>query len=140
MNGRLFHRFALAALLAAPCGASACASATPIPMVGSPQTPAAQGAVTAEVGANGNTRLVVDVKHLAPPERVSPAAKVYVVWVQPRGSAPQNVGALHVDQNLSGRLETVTAHTSFEVSVTAEEFPATTSPRGPRVLHAVIAQ
>ena len=125
------------ALSAAP---SACGGPAAIPMVSSPQTPAAQGTVAAAPAPNGNTRLSVEVKHLALPERVAPGAKVYVVWVVPHGGPPQNVGALRVDENLTGRLDTVTAQPSFEVLVTAEDYPAATTPRGPRVLAAVVAQ
>lgn len=119
---------------------AACGGPAPIQMLNAPQTPAAQGTVVARPAENGNVKLTVEVKHLAPPERVSPTAKVYVVWVQPQSGPPQNVGGLRVDQNLSGRLETVTVHQSFEVYITAEEQPAATLPTGPRTLTAVVTQ
>jgi len=135
MTIKLSHWLALAPLLAA-CGGPA-----PVPLLNAPRTPAAQGTVVARVGENGNTRLVVEVKHLAYPERVAPDAKVYVVWVQPQGGGPaQNVGALRLGDDLTGRLETVTPHPAFVVKVTAENAPTATEPRGPEVLQAQVAQ
>lgn len=125
---------ALAALLAA------CAGSQETPLVGSPAAPAAEGFVTAAPAENGNTRLTVRVKHLAFPERISPGAKVYVVWVQSGGGPPQNVGALTVNQDLSGRLETVTPLVAFQVFVSAEPFPTTTVPQGPRILTGTVGQ
>jgi hypothetical protein len=120
---------------------TACAAGPiPTPLVGSTLVPAAQGSVIASPGANGNTRLLVQVKHLAPPERVSPSAKTYVVWVRPAGGSAQNVGAIVVDDNLSGRLETLTPLQTFDLFITAEPYPAIPGPRGPQVLVAQISQ
>jgi hypothetical protein len=140
MKFRAFYGSLASLALASTAGLSACGGPSAVPMLNAPQTPAAQGSVVARAAENGNTKLTVEVKHLAAPEKVSPGAKVYVVWVQPQGGPPQNVGALRVDDSLTGHLETVTAHPSFEVRVTAEEFPAATMPRGPVVLSAVVAQ
>ena len=101
---------------------AACGGPAPIQMLTAPQTPAAQGTVVARPAENGNVRLTVEVKHLAPPERVSPTAKVYVVWVQPQSGPPQTVGAVRVDQTLTGRRATITVH-------------QTTDPRSPQVVH-----
>ena len=140
MKSGLFHCILPALAALAGGGVAACAGPTPVPMLTAPQTPAAQGTVVAEAAENGNTRLTVEVKHLAPPERVAPGAKVYVVWAQPQGSGPQNVGALRVGGDLTGRLVTITPFASFQVLVTAEEFPTATAPRGPTVLSAMVAQ
>ena len=123
------------ALLSAACGGP-----SPITMTNAAQTPAAQGTVNARPVENGNMELSIEVKHLAPPEKVSPGAKVYVVWVQAQSGPPQNMGALRVDENLTGRLTTVTVHPAFETYITAEELPTATMPRGPRVLSAVVSQ
>jgi hypothetical protein len=47
-------------------------------------------------------------------------ATVYVVWVQPRNTSRQNVGALVLNDNLEGSLNTVTPHSEFTLSVTPE--------------------
>lgn len=89
-------------------------------MHASSSSPAAQGTVKTSVADNGNTALSVRVKHLAPPSKMVPDATVYVVWIKPGDAAIQNVGALTLNENLEGRLDTVTPHRRFTVSVTPE--------------------
>lgn len=90
------------------------------PMQSGSNTPAAEGTVEASAGANGNTALTVRVKHLAPPSKLESDATVYVVWIQ-AGDAPiQNVGAMTLNDDLEGRLDTVTPHVRFKVMVTPE--------------------
>ena len=125
----------LAALALAACGAGP----TVVPMLNAPQTPAAQGTVSASFTENGNTRVMVEVQHLAPPDRVTSGAKVYVVWINPPNGRPQNAGALQVGPDLTGRLDTITPYPSFEVYLTAEDAPTAAAPHGPRVLTAVVA-
>ncbi|MBL9036869.1 MAG: hypothetical protein JNG84_00010 [Archangium sp.] len=71
-------------------------------------------------GANGNTAVQVAVMRLAAPARIAPDASVYVVWVVPQNGEPQNVGALRVNSNLEGTLDTVTPHRAFRLLVTPE--------------------
>ena len=89
-------------------------------MHASSSSPAAQGTVKTSVADNGNTALSVRVKHLAPPSRMASDATVYVVWIQPGEAAIQNVGAMSLNDDLEGRLDTVTPHHRFTVSVTPE--------------------
>jgi len=83
--------------------------------------PAAQGEVKATLGANGNTDVSIHVKHLALPSKVAPDATVYVVWIRAIAATDQNVGALRLNSNLEGSLDTVTSHRSFRVSITPEQ-------------------
>ena len=99
--------------------------------------PAAQGAVKTMGAPNDNTRLIVKVKHLAPPERVENGATTYVVWAQPDGTENvQNVGALTVDKNLNGTLMTVLPFKEFKVFITAESTGSVTQPTGQELLAA----
>jgi hypothetical protein len=68
------------------------------------------------------------VKHLAPASKVSPEATVYIVWVRPRGGPAQNVGAMDLNSNLEGSMETTTPHHRFTVLVTAEPGPQVAQP------------
>lgn len=90
------------------------------PMKASAENTSGQGTVEAKVGDNGNTEVEVRVKHLSPPSKVAADASVYVVWIQPRNAAIQNVGALEVDEDLVGMLVTTTPHTAFTLTVTPE--------------------
>ncbi len=119
-------------LTMAACGPSVVA------LTAGPKTPAAAGQVSYEVSDNDNVKFTVDVKHLAAPDKVMGGATTYVVWVKAGDKPAQNVGALKVDEELSGRLETVTPNRSFEVFVTPETEVSAASPSGERVLFAKI--
>lgn len=104
-------------------------------MTASPKVPAAEGSVKFGKAANDNTSIDLEVKHLADPEKLTPPAQVYVVWIRPAAGAPaQNIGALVVDKNLTGRLKTVTALHAFELLVTAESSRVPAEPTGEPLL------
>lgn len=134
------HLWSCATALGWAIASTSCASAPPsVRMVGSVDIPAAQGTVTATAADNNNTTIVVDVRHLAAPERVQPGATTYVVWARATGREDyQNLGGLRVDKDLHGQLRTVTSLRAFDVIVTAEESPTVTSPARKRVLSATI--
>jgi len=103
----------------------------------SPALPAAEGTLKCDKGANDNTDIDLKVKHLASPDRLTPPASVYVVWLKAdKDAAPQSIGALEVDGDLSGRLKTVTALRRFELFVTGEATGQTPTPSGAPVLWA----
>lgn len=121
--------------------ATACAGPSPeVRMVSSPDIPAAEGVVRATPGENGNTRLRVHVRHLAKPDKVRRGATTYVVWVQPAGGVPQNMGALKVDGDLRGTLVTVTPLKSFDVFITLEQSATVQEPTADNLLSASIAR
>jgi FlaG/FlaF family flagellin (archaellin) len=90
------------------------------PMNSAAEVPAGQGTVKATLGNNGNTNLAIRVKHLAPAFKVQADATVYVVWLQQTGQNPQNIGALALNSDLEGSLDTVTPFRKFTITVTPE--------------------
>ena len=80
--------------------------------------------------------LDLDVKHLAPPEKVIVGATAFVVWVKDANSEtdPHNLGALKVDENLHGSMKAVTSLRSFDLYVTAEPSATTDQPSGEPLL------
>ena len=96
---------------------------------------AAKGQVLLGTEKNGNTKVKVEVQHLAPPATVDNDSNAYVVWLQPAGGEPQNVGVLQVGNDLKGELETRTPFKQFQVIVTAEERPNVRAPSGPPVMN-----
>lgn len=113
----LFCALALASLVA--CGGEKKVALQPTPAV-----PAALGEVRSERTDQGNTKVDVEVEHLAPPGRVAPGAQVYIVWAQRDDkSSPQNIGALRVGKDRKGKLETLTPLDRFDVFVTPESSP-----------------
>ena len=110
-----------------------------IRMTANASIPAAQGTIKYSVTDNGNTAIELVVRHLAVPEQVAPGATTYVAWARaPGDSAPQNLGALRVDKDLSGTLKTVTPLQSFDLYITAEPSPTAATPTNSELLTASI--
>ena len=104
-------------------------------MNASPVVPAAEGHAKFGKAPNGNTSIDLTVKHLADPQKLTPPVNYYVVWLRPNQDAPaQNIGALTVDKNLNGTLNTVTALHSFDIFVTAEGSDQVQRPTGEPLL------
>ncbi len=97
-----------------------CASAQKQTMESSVANTSGEGTVEAKAGPNDNTQIEVRVKHLSEPARVASDASVYVVWIHPRNAEIQNVGALRIDEDLVGKLNTSTPHRTFTLTVTPE--------------------
>lgn len=127
MRSRVIHGVGLSLILS--FSVAACAGVT-VPLTATTRAPAVQGEVRAKKDANGNTRLTIEVEHLAPPERVEPGTTCYVVWVSKDNAIPQNVGALTLNSDLTGRLETTTPLHGFVVTATPENSPTAPAPRG----------
>lgn len=119
-----------------------CTPSTTIALKGGEIAPAAEGAAVVKVGPNGNTELSISVKHLANPQDVDAGTHQYVVWVQPLGADPhaQNAGTLALDDNLKGRLDTLTALHDFDMFITPENTGTVPEPHGRKVLQAHITR
>lgn len=109
-------------------------------LTGSEKVPAAQGRVDVQLGSDGNQKVAVHVKHLAPPSRVFDGAQHYIVWLLPQqgAGAPQNLGVLGLNEKLEGKLTSQTPYRNFEVLITAESQPNATEPSGNRVMTALV--
>lgn len=94
--------------------------AKPQAMHSAEDVPASEGTVRVSEADNGNTKVSIRVKHLAPPSKIAPDSTVYVVWIQARGGERQNAGALTLNKDLEGSLDTLTPHRRFKLSVTPE--------------------
>lgn len=131
---------AFAAVSAASLLASGCAAV--FPLVSNETAPAAEGQASVSAGDNGNTLVSLTVKHLAAPAKVMGGAEVYVVWAlsSEEGASPQNLGALKIDDALTGSLDTLTPLKTFELFITPEPTPASTTVSGPKVLSARITR
>lgn len=125
-------------LVAGLLALAGCAT-TRVPLASNNDVPAAQGTVMTSKTKNNNTAIDVRVKHLADPGNVETGATTYVVWARPQGSGEaRNLGALKVDENLTGQLKTVTPYSGFELFITAEPSAQITSPQGQELLSAVV--
>lgn len=131
LRGRFALALSLSVLASGALVASGCASAKP--MQSGAGVPASEGTVKVTEGPNGNTELSIKVKHLARPEDVVSGTSTYVVWIDPAGAEPQSVGAISLDNELEGRLDTVTSHQRFQLIVTPEQNGQVTGPTNPPV-------
>lgn len=111
-------------------------SAKKVSMTPGKEDPAAHGTVSVSTTKNGNTKVDITTKALAQPSALTPQENTYVVWFQPEGKSPQDVGSLKVNNHLDGKLETTVPYRRFKVIITAEQQRDIDSPHGPRVLTA----
>jgi hypothetical protein len=123
------------AMIAGALAVGACAH-DEVPLQATAEIPAAQGQLKVSTGDSGNTKVDVEVAHLADPERVRPGATNYVVWVQSPNGRPQNVGALKVGDDQKGELETTTPYSQFQIFITAEPYATAAAPTSDRLMFA----
>lgn len=88
--------------------------------------PAAVGSVTIKTDQNQNHTIEVRVRNLAPVEQLSPPRKTYVVWMDCKNKAAQNIGQLKsgtgfLSKALKGSLTTVTSSKPISIFITAED-------------------
>jgi hypothetical protein len=114
------------------------ALAKKFPLTADKSVPAASGQVDVGRDKNGNTRVEIEVKHLALPESLTPPRAVYLVWFQERGSEPSNQGALKPNKSLKATFRGVTPMKSFDIVVTAESDASAKAPSGTEVLRASV--
>src|SRR3954464_2753020 len=92
--------------------------------------PAADAQLTHQKDDNGNVKVKIHFYHLAKPDSLTPAKDACVIWIEPNGQPPQNMGAVKVNDNLESEFQTRTPFNVFKVYVTAEEGPSVTTPSG----------
>jgi len=90
-------------------------------LVNTGAAPAAEGKVITDNDRNSNTKIEINVKHMATPQSLTPARQAYLVWVQPRGKDAELLGVLRVNGDLEGSLKATTPYKDFEVLITAED-------------------
>lgn len=125
-------------LLAGLLLASSISYAKKYPLTADKSVPSARGQVDVGHDKNGNTKVEIEVEHLAMPENLTPPRTVYVVWFQERGGEALNQGTLKTGKNLKGEFKTVTQLKSFDVILTAETDTATKTPAGAEVMRATV--
>lgn len=103
-----------------------------IPFQVSDIVPAASGNVKLKKSDNNNYKIEIEVDHLAPPERLNPAAKSYIAWYLTE-MGNNKIGSLVVSRNLGASLETTVPSKPKKVFITAEKDPDVDYP-GNRVI------
>jgi hypothetical protein len=109
-------------------GSAACGGSSQQALGPAPENTSGEGTVQAKADTNGNTMVQVQVKRLSAPARVSSDATVYVVWIKAPTGDIQNVGALNLDSDYTGTLNTTSPHKAFTLTVTPEPSAAMNAP------------
>jgi hypothetical protein len=115
-------------------------AAKKFPLTAASIVPAAKGSVEVGKDGNGNTELKLKVEHLANLTSLSPSQANYIVWLQEKGSGPENEGELKVNGKLEGSFRTVTPRKNFDLFVTGENDGTVKSPSGPEVLRTTVSR
>ncbi|HYO84623.1 MAG TPA: hypothetical protein VES20_24690 [Bryobacteraceae bacterium] len=108
------------------------------PLTADSSVPAARGQVDVGRDKNGNTKVELQVEHLAAPENLTPPKAAYIVWFQERGGEALNQGLLKPGKNLKGTFKSVTQMKTFEVIVTAESDTSAKTPSGVEVMRGTV--
>jgi hypothetical protein len=115
-------------------------AAKKFPLTAASIVPAAKGSLEVGKDRNGNTDMKLKVEHLAKPENLSPSQTSYIVWLQDKGSGPENQGELKVNGKLQGTFQTITPRKHFDLFVTGENDGTVKSPSGPEVLRTSVSR
>ena len=101
--------------------------------------PAAEGQVQVTKDKNNNYKVVLDVKRLADPKRLSPSKEVYVVWMETEQDGIKNIGQLKTSSSLlshelKSSLKTASSSKPVSFFITAEDNAGIQNPEGQEVL------
>lgn len=105
-----------------------------------PTLPAAMGQAKVSRDSSGNSKVSLNVEHVAPPQNLQPPKSVYVVWVETPEKQTFNLGQLKISKDRKGSISGITPFKTFRLVVTAEDFPTVTTPSSQEVLRTDILE
>ena len=83
--------------------------------------PAAEGQISVKNDKNNNYNIQMEITNLADIERLQPARKSYVVWMETVDNLPKNIGRISSSNKLKVSFETVSTLRPTKIFITAEE-------------------
>ena len=105
-----------------------------------PPTYAGQAKIEVDVNKTNNREIDLRIDHLAPPSKIDPASRAYVVWVSVPGRGLSKLGVLDYDaKRRRGRLEATTPHAKFELIVSLERDRGASAPSSTVILRKIVA-
>lgn len=122
------------------CMAGLIGCAQEVRLPSSAELPAAMGEAKVYKDDNGNTKIKLEVKHFAPPQRLQPPRSVYVVWAETSDNQMFNLGRLKINEDLKGKLEATTPFRVFQLVITAEDNPLVMQPSQQVVLRTKVIE
>lgn len=97
--------------------------------------PAATGKVSVKRDKNSNYLIKVNVRNLAPPDRLTPPQRTYIVWMESDRNTIKKLGLLEPSSKaLDASLSTTAVANPNRIFVTAESSPEIQYPGGTEVL------
>lgn len=90
--------------------------------------PAAEGRISVKDDKNNNYNIQMEITNLADIERLQPARKSYVVWMETVENLPKNIGRISSSNKLKVSFETVSTLRPTKIFITAEEDETTQYP------------
>jgi len=91
------------------------------PFLVSSVVPAAEGAVSFKKNKNNNYVIKMEVSNLAEVDRLQPAKKGYVVWMETKEAFTRNIGLVTSSKKLNVSFETTSPIKPTRIFITAEE-------------------
>lgn len=132
MGRRTGRRLGLTFGLLASMALAGCGGPSEQTIHGTRLAPGADAHITADIDSDAaTTRLLVDVVHLSPPERIEAGSTHFVVWQRPSSESPwKRVGVLDYNaDSRRGKLAQMSVpHANFDLLITVEK---QSSPRSP---------
>jgi hypothetical protein len=112
------------------------ASCTPtLPFLASSTVPAASGHVQVKRDKNENFLIKVNVRNLAPANRLTPPQRNYIAWMESDRTTIKKLGLLEPrSKALEASLTTTAVANPDRIFITAESSPETQYPSGTEVL------
>ena len=108
----------------------ACATTSDFPV--SDIVPAAEIIVKKKTEKNSNYKIIVSARNLASPDRLTPPANCYTVWVNTTNGY-RKIGQLTNKNARSANLESLVPFDFYEVFITAERDTEISYPTGPEI-------
>jgi hypothetical protein len=101
--------------------------------------PAAEGTVKVSNNKDKGHNIDISILHLASPQRLQPAARTYIVWMDTEQNGTKNLGEIHsedgfLSKTLKASLKTTTPFKPTRIFITAEDVAAISNPQGQQVL------
>ena len=132
-------RFLVGLSVASFAGCGLFSESSTVQLHAASSVPAASGSVEVTPTDQGNMELAIEVDHLAPASSLAKGATTYVAWAEPIGEgSAQNIGALKVGEDRSGKLVTKLPQQAARILLTPEPAAAMTEPTNEPVLWATV--
>jgi hypothetical protein len=134
-----FSKKMILLLVIATCFIYSTASSQKMHFQQSNVVPAAQGTVHVSTNKLKGYDIDISIFHLAGPQRLQPAEKTYIVWMDTERNGTKNLGEMQskdgfMSNTLKATMKITTPFRPTRIFITAEDVAAISNPHGQQVL------